>query len=217
MLRFSLPDTEFDLFEAENTKLATQQLYERRPDLILLDWMLPGQNGIDFIKWIRKQENLKNIPIIMLTARAEDENKIKGLTTGADDYITKPFSPDELIARIKAILRRGPIVAVDGVVELDDIILNIDRGHVQINHVELSLTPIEYKMLHFFMTHTDKIYSREQLINHIWGTNSYIDNRSVDVQIRRLRKKLKPFHHDQRIQAIRSVGYLFKKDGYEKR
>lgn len=217
MLRFSLPAIEFDLLEGENTIQATRILADHIPDIIIVDWMLPGKSGVDFIKWIRQQESLKNIPIIMLTARAEEENKIKGLLTGADDYVTKPFSPTELIARIKAILRRGPLATPVAEIKVGNLVLNVERCRVQIGDKTLALTPIEYKMLHFFMLHPNKSYTRDQLITHIWGINTYIDDRTVDVQVRRLRDKLSPYSHHHRIKTIRGMGYSFVKDDHEKK
>ena len=149
MLRFSLPHQEFNLIDAENTAKALDILAHNIPDLILLDWMLPDMNGIDFIKLIRKQDKIKDIPIIMLTARAEEDNKVMGLIAGADDYITKPFSPNELAARIRTVLRRGIIKSPEGDVIIDELRLNTQQASVMIGTVTLNLTPIEYKLLHF--------------------------------------------------------------------
>lgn len=209
MLRFSLPANEFTLIDADNTTRAMHILSHCIPDLIILDWMLPDKSGIDFIKFIRKQDIIKDIPIIMLTAKAEEDNKIRGLMVGADDYLTKPFSPNELAARIRAVLRRGLIKSVSGDVKVDDLIMNTNKCSVTIDAVPLSLTPTEYKILHFFMLHPNKIYSRDQLISHIWGRNAYIDERTIDVQIKRLRQKLKPHQYHQRIKTVRNTGYLF--------
>lgn len=217
MLRFSLPTAEFNFLAAENATEATRLLADQTPHVIVLDWMLPGKSGIDFIKWIRRQEALQNIPIIMLTAKAEEENKIKALLTGADDYVTKPFSPAELIARIRAILRRGPLLAATGEIRINDLLLKVEQCRAYSGNTLLALTPIEYKMLHFFMTHPNKTYSRDQLITHIWGSNVYLDDRTIDVQIRRLRAKLKPSGHHQRIKTIRGVGYFFARDPDEKK
>jgi two-component system phosphate regulon response regulator PhoB len=207
MLRFSLPEHEFNLIDAEDTSKATKILADNIPDLILLDWMLPGRSGIEFIKWIKQQEILSNIPIIMLTAKAEEENKITGLMTGADDYITKPFSPDELIARIKTVLRRGLLVSPTNEIKVRDITLNVAKHQVQINNDIVALSPIEYRMLYFFMRHPNKTYTRDQLITYIWGGNTYIDDRTVDAQIRRLRNKLSDYQHQNIIKTIRGAGY----------
>lgn len=209
MIRFSLPQEEFDFSEAENVGQAIQLLGDRIPDLILLDWMLPGRSGIDFIKWIKQQENLKDIPIIMLTAKAEEESKVKGLKAGADDYITKPFSIAELIARIKTVLRRGPLVCPEGTVKIGELCLNTNTHKVRINQKLLELTPTEYNLLHFFLTHQNRTYTRDQIITQVWGPAVYIDERTIDVQIRRLRDRLKPFNYDKLIQTIRGTGYQF--------
>ena len=207
MIRFSLPVKEFIVYDAENVKQARQFLAEQIPDLILLDWMLPGYSGVDFIKWIKQQENYINIPIIMLTAKAEEENKVKGLMIGADDYITKPFSPKELIARIKTILRRGILISPTNEIKYRDLVLNMDKHIVSIAADSLDLTPVEYKMLLFFLKNPNKTYTRDQLITHIWGGNVYINDRTVDVQIRRLRDKLKKYHYQDIIQTVRGAGY----------
>lgn len=207
MIRFALPKDEFIMLDAENTSQAQTILATQIPHLILLDWMLPGQSGIEFIKKLKQHELTNNIPVIMLTAKAEEENKIKGLETGADDYITKPFSPNELIARIKTVLRRGTLVMPDGIIKVKNIILNTYNHQVSINDDILKLTVNEYKLLQFFMSHQQKTYTRDQLITHVWGGDSYIDERSVDVQIRRLRDRLKPYGYQQLIKTIRGIGY----------
>ncbi|VVC76389.1 Phosphate regulon transcriptional regulatory protein PhoB [Aquicella siphonis] len=209
MLRFSLPKDEFHLVDAENTSKAFSMLSHCIPDLIILDWMLPDKSGIDFIKTIRKQDVHKDIPVIMLTAKAEEENKIKGLMVGADDYLTKPFSPNELAARIRTVLRRGLIKSVAGEVKLGKLVLNTNKCSVFIDSNPVRLTPAEYKILCFFMLHPDKIYTRDQLITHVWGRNAYIDERTIDVQIKRLRHKLKPHGYHDVIKTVRSAGYIF--------
>lgn len=211
MLRFSLSNQEFNLIDAENTTRAMEILAHNIPDLIVLDWMLPDMNGIDFLKRMRKLEGIKDIPVIMLTAKAEEDNKVMGLLSGADDYITKPFSPQELAARIRAVLRRGVIKSPEGNLVIDDISLNTDKGTVEIGSTLLNLTPNEYKLLHFFMSHPNKIYTRNQLMDFIWGLSANVDERTIDVQIKRLREKLKPFGHDVRIKTVRSAGYIFEK------
>lgn len=207
MLRFALSEKEFNLIEAEDAAKAIQTLTNQTPDLILLDWMLPGKSGIEFIKWIKQQEYLASTPIIMLTAKAEEENKVMGLMSGADDYITKPFSPDELIARIKTVLRRGLLVSPNNEIKFSDIVINVAKHEVKIKDKILSLSPIEYKMLHFFICHPNKTYSRDQLLTYIWGQQVYNDDRTVDVQIRRLRDKLREHNQEHIIKTIRGTGY----------
>jgi two-component system phosphate regulon response regulator PhoB len=209
MLQFVLAPAGFKIMEAGDIKDAEKQIAKHIPDLILLDWMLPGMNGIDFAKQLKRHSLTKNIPIIMLTARAEEENKIRGLEVGADDYITKPFSPRELIARIKTVLRRGVLTTPEDIIQVNELFLDKNTHKVSIKSELLELTPIEYKLLHFFMTHQNRIYSREQLLHHVWGGEHDIDERTVDVQVRRLRSRLKPFACDHYIKTMRGSGYQF--------
>jgi len=217
MLCFSLQNKNFNILNADNTEEAIQILSHTIPDLMILDWMLPGKSGIEFIKWIRQEKVLKNIPIIMLTAKVEEENKIKGLMVGADDYITKPFSIDELIARIITILRRGVLISPENEIKIGDMVLNIDKYNLTIKKQQVKLLPGEYKLLHFFITHPNKTYTRDQLIDYIYGRNCYIDDRTIDVQIKRLRERLRPYNCDGFIKTIRGVGYCFLREEHEKR
>lgn len=212
MIRFALAQTSFVMEEAENTIQAERMLADSIPNIILLDWMLPGKSGIDFIRWLKQQNLYRDIPIIMLTAKAEEENKVKGLETGADDYITKPFSPKELIARIKTILRRGIQTTPEGIIQFKELYIQPDNQQVTINNQKVKLTPVEYRLLHFFLMHQNRVYSRDQLLSFIWGTQTYIDDRTVDVQIQRLRNRLKPYAYDIYLQTVRSSGYLFSSD-----
>lgn len=216
MLRFSLPNSEFNIIDAEDTSKATKILLQHVPDLIILDWMLPDMSGIEFIKQIRKQEMIRDIPIILLTAKAEEDNKIMGLMAGADDYITKPFSPNELAARIRTVLRRGLIKSPSDEIKIAEMCINTNKYSVTIGLTLLNLTPIEYKLLLFFVRHQDKIYTRDQLIDHIWGRSAYIDERTIDVQIKRLRAKLKPFGYHHYIKTVRSAGYIFTRNDHDK-
>lgn len=209
MIKFALSSHDFTVIEASDAKEATIHISNHIPDLILLDWMLPGISGIDFAKDLKRNAVTRNIPIIIITARAEEENKIKGLETGADDYITKPFSTRELIARIRSVLRRGPLVTPEGMIHFNALCLNTATHQVEINHCSIFLSPIEYKLLYFFMTHQSRVYNRSQLLDHVWGGNHYIDERTVDVHIRRLRTRLKPHGYDQHIKTVRGAGYQF--------
>ncbi len=212
MLKFALPTADYDIFPVFSVPEAMRLLSQNIPNLIVLDWMLPGKSGIDFIKWIKEKELYKNIPIIMLTANAEETQKIQALLAGADDYITKPFSPAELKARIKAILRRGLLMIANDEIIMGQLKLNLSKQLFSVQGKNIDLMPLEYKLLHFFMTHPNKVYSRDQLLSYIWGVDSYINERTVDVQVKRLRSKLKPYGGVDRIKTIRSVGYLFTKD-----
>lgn len=210
MVRFAFPKTEFHLFEAGDTREALHVLASHKIDVILLDWMLPDRSGIDFIQYLRHGTDWEQIAIIMLTAKAEEENKIRGLDTGADDYVIKPFSPAELMARIRTVMRRGLLINPKGSIECGPLFMNVNTREVKIADVLLSLTPIEYKLLHFFVTHPNKVYSRDQLISQVWGTNVYIEDRSVDVQMKRLRKQLRLHAFDQYIHTVRGTGYMFR-------
>lgn len=217
MLRFSLQRTHFTIIDVENTQQALRIFDHTIPDVIIVDWMLPGKSGIEFVQWVRKEKTLCHIPIIMLTAKAEEENKVKGLMAGADDYITKPFSTAELIARIKTVLRRGLLVSPDNKIQAGEILLDTEKNEVSIKNKLLELLPMEYKLLHFFMAHPNKTYTRNQLIDHIYGKTIYIDDRTIDVQIKRLRDKLRPYDYHHSIKTVRSVGYYFVRNDHEKR
>ncbi len=213
MIQFALVPDGFTIIEAGDVTTANQKIANHIPDLILLDWMLPGTSGIEFAKQLKRDPNTKNIPIIILTARAEEDNKIKGFEIGADDYITKPFSPRELSVRIKAVLRRGPLISPEDIIQVKNLRLNISTHQLTINDDPILLTPIEYKLLYFFVTHQERVYSREQLLDYVWGKVNYIDERTVDVQIRRLRNRLKPHGYNCCIRTIRGSGYQFTTNG----
>lgn len=194
---------------ADDVESAISKLQEPYPELVLLDWMLPGGSGIQIAKKMKQHELTRNIPIIMITARGEEEDKVRGLEVGADDYITKPFSPKELVARIKAVIRRVTPTGVDDVVEIQKLKLDPVSHRVTTDECALEMGPTEFKLLHFFMTHPERVYSREQLLDNVWGTNVYVEDRTVDVHIRRLRKALSVSGHDRLIQTVRGSGYRF--------
>ena len=209
MLCFVLEQKGYQAVEAEDYDTAVNKLCEPFPDLVLLDWMLPGGSGINFIKHMKREELTRNIPVVMLTARGEEEDKVRGLEVGADDYITKPFSPKELVARLKAVIRRVTPTALEDVIDVQGLKLDPVSHRVMANDDALDMGPTEFKMLHFFMTHQERVYSREQLLNNVWGTNVYVEDRTVDVHIRRLRKALETAGHDKLIQTVRGAGYRF--------
>lgn len=209
MLCFVLEQKGYQPVEAEDYDTAINKLCEPYPDLILLDWMLPGGSGINFIKHLKREELTRNIPVVMLTARGEEEDKVRGLEVGADDYITKPFSPKELVARLKAVIRRVTPTAVEDAIDVQGLKLDPVSHRVTANDAPLDMGPTEFKMLHFFMTHQERVYSREQLLNNVWGTNVYVEDRTVDVHIRRLRKALEQEGHDKLVQTVRGAGYRF--------
>ncbi|MBL4900321.1 MAG: phosphate regulon transcriptional regulator PhoB [Colwellia sp.] len=209
MITFVLEQNGFNSVEAIDIKQAKEKIVEPYPDLILLDWMLPGGSGVKLAKELKQNEYSRNIPIIMLTARADEDDKVKGLDAGVDDYVTKPFSPKELIARIKAVIRRVSPTALSEKVEFHGLKLDPVAHQVTINGESLDLGPTEFRLLHFFMTHTERVYSREQLLDNVWGTNVYVEDRTVDVHIRRLRKAISGAGHEEFIQTVRGAGYRF--------
>lgn len=209
MLIFVLEQAGFDVVEAEDFDEGLAKIKEPYPDLILLDWMLPGGSGIKLAKQIKQHEVAKAIPLIMLTARSEEDDKIRGLEAGADDYITKPFSPKELVARIKAVMRRVTPTSKEEPIEFSGLLLEPISHRVSSNNQPIEVGPTEYKLLHFFMTHPERVYSREQLLDNVWGTNVYVEDRTVDVHIRRLRKAISANGHDGLIQTVRGSGYRF--------
>lgn len=179
------------------------------PDIILLDWMLPGTTGIEFAKLLRRDERTKDVPIVMLTARSGEDDKIAGLETGADDYITKPFSPRELLARIKAVLRRRAPQLTDDQVSIAGLTIDPATHRVMGNNRLLDLGPTEFRLLHFFMTRPERVHSRSQLLDQVWGDHVFVEERTVDVHIRRLRQSLQPSGHQAHIETVRGAGYRF--------
>ena len=210
MLTFTLKNNGFETFEAGNSEEALNIALKNNINLILLDWMLPGKAGIDIARSLRSSIETKELPIIMLTAKSEESDKIMGLESGADDYITKPFSPKELIARIKALLRRSAPQTDMEVVIFGSINLNPMTHKVKDGDKNIILGPTEFNLLHFFMTHPERVYSRAQLLDFVWGTNVYVEERTVDVHILRLRKSLES-ETSKYIQTVRGAGYRLSK------
>jgi two-component system phosphate regulon response regulator PhoB len=211
VLKFNLGQHGHDIIVASDAEEALGLLRGALPDLILLDWMLPGMSGLDFARRIRADSRQKNIPIIMLTARSDERDKVQGLDTGADDYITKPFSPRELMSRIKAVLRRRAPQMTEDSVEIEGLKLDplSHRVHGNVNGqtTALDLGPTEFRLLHFLMTHPERVYSRSQLLDQVWGDHVFVEERTVDVHIRRLRSALESTGHDRLIQTVRGSGY----------
>ena len=208
MIATALEMAGFHCLEADNALTAHSLIVDHKPELILLDWMLPGTTGLELARRLKKDAVSKDIPIIMLTAKADEDNKIQGLNSGADDYITKPFSPRELVARLNAVLRRTTPAGIDSPVEIMGLKLDPVSHRVSINADEIDMGPTEFRILQFFMVHPERAYSRSQLLDQIWGGNVYVDERTVDVHIRRLRKHLgEEFKHF--IQTVRGPGYRF--------
>ena len=197
------------VLRASNAEQARILIDAELPDLILLDWMLPGMSGPALAKILRRDERTEQIPIIMLTAKSAEQDKVDGLELGADDYITKPFSPKELIARIRAVLRRRAPQLTDDLVQVGSLILDPTTHRVTGNGESLATGPTEFRLLHFFMTHPERVFSRAQLLDRVWGDHVFVEERTVDVHIRRLRKALESTQHDAHIETVRGAGYRF--------
>ncbi|MFT3905534.1 MAG: phosphate regulon transcriptional regulator PhoB [Steroidobacteraceae bacterium] len=209
MVAFGLKRAGFTVREAEDSRGARAQLADRRPDLVLIDWMLPDTSGLELTRSLKREAATRDLPVIMLTARSEESDKVAGLEGGADDYMTKPFSPRELVARVNALLRRSGGQAAEELIQFGT--LQLDRaGHrVVAGEAPVALGPTEYRLLEFFMTHPERVYSREQLLDRVWGGNVYVEERTIDVHIRRLRKALEEHECDHLVQTVRGAGYRF--------
>ncbi|AVI61970.1 MAG: phosphate regulon transcriptional regulator PhoB [Halomonas sp.] len=208
MIAVALEMADYHVLEADNAQDAHAMVVDHQPDLLLLDWMMPGTSGIELARRLKREESTAEIPIIMLTAKGEEDNKIQGLEAGADDYITKPFSPRELVARLKAVLRRTTPRGVEDPIEINGLMLDPVSHRVSAHGEPLEMGPTEYRLLQFFMTHQERAYTRSQLLDQVWGGNVYVEERTVDVHIRRLRKALGEAHQNL-IQTVRGTGYRF--------
>lgn len=213
MIAFHLTRAGYETLEAEDCRRARELLADERPSLALIDWMLPDMSGLELTRTLKRDNEYEDLAVIMLTARSDEFDKVTGLEGGADDYVTKPFSPRELIARIQAVLRRSGTTSVD---QISAGILTIDpAGHrVSASGNSVHLGPTEYRLLKFFMTHADRVYSRTQLLDRVWGANVYVEERTVDVHVRRLRKALNEHAADHYIQTVRGAGYRFSTKGH---
>ena len=209
MVAVALELADFDVLEADNAQRAHEYIVDERPDLVLLDWMLPSVSGIELARRLKREDATAEVPIIMLTAKSEEDNKIQGLDVGADDYITKPFSTRELISRIKAVLRRTSVVAAEKAIDVEGLCLDPVSHRISANGDPVDMGPTEYRLLEFFMSHQERAYSRTQLLDQVWGANVYVEDRTIDVHIRRLRKALEPTGHAGYVQTVRGHGYRF--------
>jgi two-component system phosphate regulon response regulator PhoB len=209
MIAFGLRRGGFEVREAADVSVARASIADQRPDLVLIDWMLPEMSGLELTRSLKRNKDTKDVPIIMLTARAEEQDKVMGLESGADDYVTKPFSPRELLARIHAVLRRSAPGGGEELIEAEGLLLDAASHRVMVGDRTVQLGPTEYRLLSFFMTHAERVYSRAQLLDRVWGGNVYVEERTVDVHIRRLRKALEAFNYDRFIQTVRGAGYRF--------
>jgi two-component system phosphate regulon response regulator PhoB len=209
MLLLVLEQAGFTAHAADDAKAGQAILDRTHVDLILLDWMLPGISGAEWARRLRKETAYRELPIILLTARGEEEDKVRGFDVGADDYITKPFSPKELVARIRAVLRRSGKLAGGGQIVLGDMVLDAEQHRLSIGERQLEVSPTEFRLIQFFMTHPDKVYTRTQLLDQVWGRSVYIEERTVDVHIRRLRRILAEYGREELLQTVRGFGYRF--------
>ena len=209
LVAFGLRRAGYEVREAEDCRDARASLVDQRPDLMLVDWMLPDMSGLELTRALKRDKETEDIPVIMLTARAEEQDKVGGLEGGADDYVTKPFSPRELLARIQAVMRRASPAGGEDVLEFEGLRLDDSSHRVTVGDAEVALGPTEYRLLHFFMTHAERVFGRGQLLDRVWGGNTYVEERTVDVHIRRLRKALEPYALDRLVQTVRGSGYRF--------
>ncbi|HLK71293.1 MAG TPA: phosphate regulon transcriptional regulator PhoB [Steroidobacteraceae bacterium] len=209
MLGFALRRAGFEVREAEDCRTARASLADQRPDLLLVDWMLPDQSGLELTRSLKRERATRDLPVIMLTARAEETDKVTALDGGADDYVTKPFSPRELIARVHAVLRRGGAVEENDTLRFEQLTLDRAGHRVMVADRTVAMGPTEYRLLEFFMTHPERVYSREQLLDRVWGGNVYVEERTIDVHIRRLRRALEEHGYDHWVQTVRGAGYRF--------
>lgn len=209
LIAYNLELAGHEALRAGHAERALEIVRQALPDLMVIDWMLPGMSGVELARRLRADKRTRAIPLIMVTARSAEQDKLAALEIGADDYMTKPFSPRELNARVKAVLRRRAPEATDDTVEAGDLKLDPAGHRVSAKDTALVLGPTEFRLLHFFMTHADRVYSRAQLLDQVWGDHVFLEERTVDVHIRRLRKALEPTGHDKLIQTVRNTGYRF--------
>ncbi len=209
VIRFALEGAGFSVIEAGHADEARKLMASDNPDLLLLDWMLPGRSGLELAQQIKQNANTRSIPIIMVSAKGEEEDRIKGLDTGVDDYIAKPFSPREMVARVNAVLRRVKPDELADEIEIGGLHIDNLSHRVSANGKRVDIAPTEYRLLHFFMTHAERAFTRSQLLDQVWGDQVYVEERTVDVHVRRLRKALEITNHDRMLQTVRGVGYRF--------
>ncbi|WP_428309214.1 phosphate regulon transcriptional regulator PhoB [Hydrocarboniphaga sp.] len=209
MLKFALERADFGVALAGNAAEGRLRIADQQPDLILMDWMMPGMSGVEFSRELKNNPTTRDVPIIMVTARVEEEDKVRGLNVGCDDYVSKPFSFPELIARINAVLRRSTPGGEEETLAVAGLEVNAASQRVTAKGEPVRLGPTEYRLLHFFVSHQDRVYTREQVLDRVWGQSVYVEERTVDVHIRRLRKALEPHGFDAMIQTVRGTGYRF--------
>lgn len=209
MVNITLDTAGFSCLQAENAGDAHGLVIDEHPDVVLLDWMMPGTSGLELLRRLRRDELTAKVPVILLTAKAEEDNMVQGLNSGADDYIVKPFSPRELVARIRSLLRRKEPSVMDQVITVDQLVYDPLSHHASIAGEAIAMGPTEFRLLGFFLTHQERVYSRDQILDHVWGSNTYVDERTVDVHIKRLRSALSLADQSRFIQTVRGSGYRF--------
>jgi two-component system phosphate regulon response regulator PhoB len=209
MVSIAMEVAGFTCLQAENARDGHAMIIDENPDLVLLDWMMPATSGMELLRRLKRDELTAKVPVIMLTAKTDEDNMVQGLEGGADDYVTKPFSPRELVARVKAVLRRKEPATPEDIISVGPLVYDPISHHATINGEALSMGPTEFRLLGFFISHQDRVYTRDQILDHVWGGNVYMDERTVDVHIRRLRKALSLDNCDQLIQTVRGAGYRF--------
>ncbi len=202
----------FDMLTAGDAPEGHERIAQQVPDLMLVDWMLPTTSGLEFVRRCRRDDVTQEVPVIMLTARAEENDRVHGLESGADDYITKPFSPRELAARIRAVLRRTSGQDAEGMLTAGNLALSTVSHRVYVDDDPIDIGPTEFRLLRFFMSHPERVYSRAQLLDHVWSREVFVEERTVDVHVLRLRKLLQPYGLDRAVQTVRGVGYRFSVD-----
>lgn len=209
MVSLALETAKFNVLEASDSQEGRAIIIDSQPDVVLLDWMMPGTTGLELLRRLRRDPLTEKIPVILLTAKTSEDSKITGLDSGADDFISKPFSPKELVSRIRAVIRRATVTEPSEPIKVGEMLFDPESHRVSICDEPVEIGPTEYRMLQFFLTHQERVYSRDQILDHVWGPNVYLDERTVDVHIRRLRKAISVAGHEKYVQTVRGAGYRF--------
>lgn len=209
MVSLALETAKFNVLEASDSQEGRAIIIDSQPDVVLLDWMMPGTTGLELLRRLRRDPLTEKIPVILLTAKISEDSKITGLDSGADDFISKPFSPKELVSRIRAVIRRATVTEPSEPIKVGEMLFDPESHRVSICDEPVEIGPTEYRMLQFFLTHQERVYSRDQILDHVWGPNVYLDERTVDVHIRRLRKAISVAGHEKYVQTVRGAGYRF--------
>ena len=209
MVSLALETAKFNVLEASDSQEGRAIIIDSQPDVVLLDWMMPGTTGLELLRRLRRDPLTEKIPVILLTAKTSEDSKITGLDSGADDFISKPFSPKELVSRIRAVIRRATVTEPSEPIKVGEMLFDPESHRVSICDEPVEIGPTEYRMLQFFLTHQERVYTRDQILDHVWGPNIYLDERTVDVHIRRLRKAISVAGHEKYVQTVRGAGYRF--------